>query len=72
MTTLQERKRRGEENIKKYRRESGNDVYAAAADAIADILLFVAQSPSEGRRILHNAERNFMDFAEGAEFLTEG
>ena len=72
MTTIEERKRRGQEIIKKYRPLSGSDPYACAADAIADILLFVAQSEDEGTKILHSAEIDFRDSAEGESFASEG
>ena len=44
MVTLKERKRRGEEIAKKYRTLTGNDSYAGAVDAIADLLLAIAQT----------------------------
>ena len=72
MSTLRERKRRGEEIMKKYKAVSGNDPYACAADAIADILLFVAQTEDEGTQLLHCAEIDFRNAAESEAFLTEG
>ncbi len=58
--------------LKKYRSSSGADPYACAADAIADILLFVAQSEDEGTKILHSAEMDFRNVAEGESFAGEG
>jgi hypothetical protein len=72
MSTLKERKRRGEETIKRYRSITGNDAYACAVDAIADILLSVAQSEGEATQILHSAEIDFRNAAETESFLTEG
>lgn len=70
--TVDERKRRGLESLKKYRSTSGSDQYACAADAIADILLYVAQSEDEGTKILHSAEMDFRNAAESESFASEG
>lgn len=70
--TVDERKRRGQDILKKYRGTSGTDPYACAADAIADILLFVAQTEEEGRQTLHAAEMDFRNAAEGESFAAEG
>jgi hypothetical protein len=70
--TIDERKRRGQEAVKKYRSCTGTDPYACAADAIADILLFVAQSEDEGTKILHSAEIDFRNAVEGESFAAEG
>ena len=72
MATIRERKKRGEEIVKKYKPSSINDPYTCAIDAIADVLLYVAENPTEGRRILHSAEIDFVNSAEGEAFLTEG
>ncbi len=72
MSTLRERIRRGEEILKLYRGRSGNDRYAMAADAIADILLQVAQTHAEAVQLLQSAEIDFRNTAEGESFLTEG
>lgn len=72
MTTLEERRRRGEEILKKYKSRSGNDTYACAADAIADVLLAVAQQEEEGTQVLQSAEMDFRSAFEGERFLTEG
>ena len=72
MTTLRERKKRGEDIIKKYKTRSDVDPYASAIDAIADVLLFVAQSEAEGTQILHAAEIDFRNSAEGEAFVSEG
>ena len=72
MATLRERKKRGEEIVKKYKPSNLNDPYTCAVDAIADILLFVAQSQSEATQMLHSAEIDFRNSAEGEAFLTEG
>ncbi len=70
--TFNERKRRGQELLKKYGASSGTDPYACAADAIADILLFVAQTEDEGTKILHSAEMDFRNAAESESFASEG
>jgi hypothetical protein len=72
MSTLKERKRRGEETAKRYRAITGNDPYASAVDAIADILLAVAQSEREAVQIIHAAEIEFRNAAEVESFLSEG
>jgi hypothetical protein len=72
MVTLKERKRRGEEISKKYRALSGNNSYTGAVDAIADILLAVAQTEREATQILHSAEIEFRNQAESEKFLSEG
>lgn len=72
MSTLEERKRRGADLIKRYRSVSGSDAYACAADAIADILIFVAQTQEESTRLLESAEMEFRTATEGEKFLTEG
>ena len=72
MSTLRERIRRGEQVLKLYRGRNGNDRYAMAADAIADILLQVAQSHEEAVQLLQSAEIDFRNTAEGESFLTEG
>jgi hypothetical protein len=72
MATIRERKKRGEEIVKKYKPSNLNDPYACAVDAIADILLYVAENQAEGRRIMHSAEIDFRNAAEGEAFLTEG
>lgn len=72
MSTLEERKRRGEELIKRYRPISGDDPYACASDAIADILLFVSQNESETTQLLQSAEVEYRNAAEGEAFLSEG
>jgi hypothetical protein len=72
MSTLEERKRRGQETIKRYRSVSGNDPYASAVDAITDILLSVAQTEAEATQILQSAEMDFRNEAQGEQFLTEG
>ncbi len=72
MATIRERKKRGEEIVRKYKPSNVNDPYACAVDAIADILLYVADNQTEGRKILHSAEIDFRNSAEGEAFLTEG
>jgi hypothetical protein len=72
MSTLEERKRRGQETIKRYRTVTGVDPYACAVDAITDILLFVAQAETEATQLLQSAEMDFRTEAEGERFLTEG
>lgn len=72
MATLEERKKHGEETLKRYRAHSGNDPYARAVDAIADILLSVAQTEDEASQMLQAAEVDFRNAAEGESFVTEG
>ena len=71
MTTLQQRKRRGEEVLKKYK-TGGADWYACAVDAIADILLFAAQTEAEATQLLHTAEMDYRNAAESESFMSEG
>ena len=72
MATLRERKRRGEAILKLCRVGSGSDRYALASDAIADILLCIAQTHEEAIQLLQSAEIDFRNTAEGESFLTEG
>jgi hypothetical protein len=72
MPTLEERTRRGQDLVKKYRSVSGMDPYACAADAISDILLAVAQNEEEATQILQSAEMEFRNAVEGESFLNEG
>jgi hypothetical protein len=72
MSTVEERKRRGEEIVRRYRRVNNNDTYASALDAIADILLFVAQSEAEATQLLQSAEMDFRNEVQAERFLTEG
>jgi hypothetical protein len=72
MVTLKERKRRGEETAKKYRGYTGNDSYAGAVDAIADLLLAVAQSEREATQLLHSAEIEFRNQFESEKIVSEG
>ena len=72
MSTLSERRRRGEDICKKYRAVSGTDAYACATDAIGDILLAVAKSEQEAARLLHAAEIDFRNAAEAESFMAEG
>jgi hypothetical protein len=70
--TLKARKKSGEEIIAKYQTRTGNDKYAAAVDAIADILIAIAQTDGEGTQILHAAEVEFRNAAEFEAFVSEG
>ena len=70
--TVDERKRRGQEIVKKYRSSSGTDPYACAADAITDVLLFVALNEDEAVKIMHSAEMDFRNSMEGEGFASEG
>ncbi len=72
MPTPEERRRRGQETVKKYRSCSGTDPYACAADAIADILLFVAQTENEATQLLQSAEMDFRSAREGEDIVAEG
>ncbi len=72
MVTLKERKRRGEETAKKYRSLTGNDSYAGAVDAIADLLLAVAQTEREATQLLHSAEIEFRNQFESEQIVSEG
>jgi hypothetical protein len=70
--TLRERKKSGEGIVAKYQALLRNDKYAAAVDAIADILLAIAQTEGEGTQILHAAEVEFRNSAEMENFVSEG
>jgi hypothetical protein len=72
MVTIRERRRRGEEIAKKYRALTGNNSYTGAVDAIADILLAVAQNEREAMQILHSAEVEFRNQAESEAIISEG
>lgn len=72
MTGLEERKRRGSELMKKYRAKSSDDLYTGAADAITDILLFVAQNEHDATQLLHTAEMDFRTAIAGEHFFSEG
>ncbi|MBV9759875.1 MAG: hypothetical protein JO340_04880 [Acidobacteriaceae bacterium] len=71
-SSLEQRKRRGQETTKKYRPLSGEDCYACAVDAIADILIATAQSEEEATQLLHAAEVDFRNSAEVESFFAEG
>lgn len=72
MPTLEERKRRGQDLLKKYRAVSGPDPYACATDAISDILFSVAQNEEEATQLLQSAEMEFRNAIEGESFVNEG
>lgn len=72
MATLEERRRRGQDLIKKYKPLSGADPYACAVDVISDILLSVAQNEDEATQMLQCAEMEFRSAVEGESFLNEG
>jgi hypothetical protein len=72
MPTLKERKRRGEEIAKKYRVLTGNNSYTGAVDAIADILLAVAQSEREATQLLDSAAIEFRNQFESEQIVSEG
>jgi hypothetical protein len=72
MPISEERRRRGQETIKRYKSVSGTDAYAAATDAITDILMFVAKSSEEASQILHCAEVDFNTELEGEDLIAEG
>jgi hypothetical protein len=72
MPISEDRRRRGQETIKRYKSVSGTDAYAAATDAIADILMFVAKTSEEAGQILHSAEVDFNTELEGEDLIAEG
>lgn len=72
MSSIKDRTRRGEEILKQYRTKAATDRYAMAADAIADILLSVAQTHEEAVQLLQSAEIDFRNTAETESFLAEG
>jgi predicted transcriptional regulator len=72
MRNLTERKRQGEEICKQYRSISGTDRYARAVDAIADILLAVAENENEARKILQAAEIDYRGATDAESFFSEG
>ncbi len=69
---VEQRKKRGTETTKRYRTVDGDDCYACAVDAIADILLSTAQSEEEATQILQAAEVEFRNSAELETFFAEG
>ena len=68
----EERRKRGQEVLKKYRSTSGTDKYSAAADAIVDILLCTAEDEDEGAQILRAAEADYREVCECENFAAEG
>jgi hypothetical protein len=72
MMTLKARKKSGEGLIAKYLTRAANDKYDAAVDAIADILLAIAQDDADAIKILHAAEVEFRNAAEMETFVSEG
>ena len=72
MSPLEQRKRRGQETLKRYRALDGDDCYACAADAITEILLATAQTEEEATQLLQAAEVDFRNAAEVETFFTEG
>lgn len=72
MAISEERRTRGKETVKRYKSVSGADPYAAANDAIADILLYVAKTTEEARQILHGAEIDFQNELENEDMIAEG
>jgi hypothetical protein len=70
--TLKLRQRLGEDITKKYQAMARTDRYAAAVDAIADILLATAQDEGEATKILHGAEVEYRNAAESEAFVSEG
>ena len=72
MSPLEQRKRRGQETLKRYRSAGGDDCYACAVDAIAEILLATAQSEEEATQLLQAAEIEFRNAAELETFFSEG
>jgi len=72
MSTLEERKRRGAELMKRYRVKTADALYSSAVDAIADILLFIAQSEDEASQLLQSAEMDFRTVFESEQFVSEG
>jgi hypothetical protein len=72
MASSEERKRRGGDIVKKYKPSCASDSYAAAADAITDILLSVAETEDEARQLLHAAEVDYRGTVEGESFAGEG
>ena len=71
MSRHEERRKRGEELLKKYK-SSGSNKYAAATDAIADILLCVAEDPVEAEQVITAAEEDFRCTLEEEGFVAEG
>lgn len=71
MSQNEERRKRGAELLKKYR-SSGSNKYAAAADAIADVLLSVADTPDEADQIIQAAEEDYRCTVEAEGFVAEG
>ncbi len=72
MANSEERRRRGHDIIKRYKSISGVDPYAAASDAITDILMYVAKNGEEARHMLHGAEVDFNEALESEDLIAEG
>jgi len=70
--TLKARKKAGEDLIAKYQSRDRIDKYAAAVDAIADVLLAISQSDADATKILHAAEVEFRNASEVEAFVSEG
>lgn len=72
MASPEERKKRGAEIVKKYKPSCGQDAYAAANDAITDILLAVASDEDDAGRMLQGAEADYRSTIEGERIAGEG
>ena len=71
MSKQEERRKRGADVLKKYRSAGGNK-YAVAADAIADILLCVADTQEEANQVIRAAEEDYRCTVETEGFVAEG
>lgn len=72
MASFEERKRRGAEIVKKYKPGAGNDSYAAATDALTDILLAVCENPDEAERMMHAVDMEYRGLLESENIVGEG
>lgn len=72
MPIPEERRKRGGELLRKYLGTAGGDKYAAASDAIADILLAVAEQEDDARKLLQSAEEDYRCTIEQEGFVGEG
>lgn len=72
MSLQEARKKQGREIVKKYSNGGKSDSYAAASDAIADILLAIAETEEEASQLLQSAEMDFRCALETASLADEG
>jgi hypothetical protein len=72
MAILEDRRKRGADILKKFGRSSDGNKFDAASDAIADILLSVADTQDDAEQILRAAEMDFRCLSETERCAEEG